>query len=150
MSGFRFRFKTVLKLRRHHREVRRRDLARARVHWESLTARARTAHKQTVSRAERLVRELASGVRAGEWVTQQRAVHSGRERAEHAAEEARGALARLEALRLQTVDAQRAVKVLERLEARGRSAHRLRQERRRQRELDEVGSLGWMRRGNRP
>lgn len=149
MRGFRFRLDRVLELRRNALETRRRELVQAQIEHRSLVQQAREVELRSRDAVRRIRAELREGVPAGTLAVRQQAADRMRaavSRAELRADESR---VRVEQERVRVVGAQRATRILERLRDKALARYRVERARFEQRELDEVGSIGWGRRGDR-
>lgn len=147
MSLFRFRLATLLRLRIAERDDRRSDLAKALAAWEVLREQRQAL---TADRNENLavVRRLAApgsgNVDAMIQSQRYQAILKMRD-AQLAAQEAQ-VEREIERRRQLLVEADRQVRVLEKLEARQKGAHRQLMEKQEARRLDEVASIGSFRR----
>ena len=147
MSPFRFRLATLLRLRIAERDDRRSDLAKALAAGEVLREQRQVL---TAERAENLalVRRLAApgsgNVDAMIQSQRYQAILKLRD-AQLAAQEAQ-VEREIERRRQLLVEADRQVRVLEKLEARQKGSHRQLMEKQEARRLDEVASIGSFRR----
>jgi flagellar protein FliJ len=144
---FHFRLETLLRLRLADRDLRRADLAKALRAEATLESQAAGLRQEQHATAD-LSRQLASPG-AGD-VDRLLASHRYelvlKTRAQQLAGHIRQVQAEVERRRLALVEADREVRVLEKLRDKQQAAHQDRQAKREQRELDEQALIGFTRR----
>jgi flagellar FliJ protein len=151
MSSFRFRLETLLRLRQADRDQRRAELAKAQRAEDTLLAQAGQLAREQ-HETERLARQLASPGEAD--IDRLIAAHRYelvlRSRANNLANQIALVRREVERRRQLLVEADRQVRVLEKLRERQRAAHWARQEKFDQRQLDEQAVLGFVQQESAP
>lgn len=143
MKPFRFRLERLKQLRSQQKDRRRYEFDRACEICDSLNAELRdraTSHQERGAELEaRLQQGLNGSSLRGEAADTDRSAA----KVEQARTELEGATEQRSENQDQLFAAWRSMRLLERLEARGRAKHDLEEERRSQRDLDETGQLRW-------
>lgn len=146
MSSFRFRLDTLLRLRLADRDARRADLAKAQRAEDALRAQAASLSREQQETAD-LSRRLASPGAAN--VDQLIAAHRYdlvlKARSQQLAGQIEQVRAEVERRRAVLVEADRQVRVLEKLREKQRAAHAAREQRLDQKTLDEQAAIGFLR-----
>jgi flagellar FliJ protein len=146
MSSFRFRLETLLRLRLADRDLRRQELAKAQRAEDTLLGQADTLAREQ-SDVQELSRKLASPGAADvdRLIASHRYELVLRSRSQQLANQIQQVRGEVERRRQVLVEADRQVRVLEKLRARQQAAHQTRAEKFEQKQLDEQAIIGFTR-----
>jgi flagellar FliJ protein len=150
MSAFRFRLETLLRLRLADRDQRRADLVKAQRAENALLDQAEALAQEQGANQE-LSRQWASPGAADvdRLIASHRYELVLRTRSQQLAAQIQQVRGEVERRRQALVEADRQVRVLEKLRERQQLAHHMREEKREQKQLDERAILGFLRRRRR-
>jgi flagellar FliJ protein len=146
MSSFRFRLETLLRLRLADRDARRADLAKAQRAEDALVAQAAALaqeQQETVDLSRRLASPGAADV--DRLIAAHRYELVLKARSQQLAGQIEQVRAEVERRRAVLVEADRQVRVLEKLREKQQSAHTQREEKQEQKVLDEQATIGFLR-----
>ncbi len=143
MKPFRFRLERVKQLRNQELDRERAAMDRAREVCDALNAELRERAAEHRRREQELGARLEGGMNGANLRGETANTQQGADAVVEAASQLEGAEAQRAENQDQLFAAWRRMRLLERLEARGRSRHARSEERRAQKNLDETGQLRW-------
>ncbi|MEX2176805.1 MAG: flagellar export protein FliJ [Pirellulaceae bacterium] len=147
MATFHFRLETLLRLRLETRDARRADLVKAQRAEQALEAQGDELAQERQSTDERSRRLAAPGTAdIDALIGSHRYQLALKARTEHLANQLLQVQAEVQKRRQALVEADREVRVLEKLREKQHAAQRVREERLQQKQLDEQATIGFTRR----
>lgn len=143
MKPFRFRLERLKQLRTRELDRERAELDRSRAICDSLDVELRHRTAEHRRREEALEDRLDQGLSGASLRSETANTEQGEQAVRDTEDQIAGAETQRAQSQGQLLDAWRRMRLLERLEARGRARHARDEDRRAQQQLDEAGQLRW-------